>query len=506
MTDGASRPPLGPVRIDAADPRYGDLIKGVNHRFTGSPDHIRIVGSAEQTVRAVQDAVDAGQRIAVRSGGHCLEDFVDGPRTRFLIDLSELDDVFFDPERNAFAIGPGAQLSTVYRALYKGWGVTIPGGSCPSVAAGGHILGGGYGPLTRLHGCVVDYLYGVEVVVVDASGSARKVVATRDDEGALQDLWWAHTGGGGGNFGVVTRYWLRSPEGSHEDSPEPSELLPKPPATVLDSLVTWSWDDLTRDRFRRLMRNHAEWHERNSAPDSPYASLFSVVGAFHRASGAFIMSTQMDAGVPDAERLLQEYLDALDEGVGLRPQHMVRTRPWLESMLHPTLPDTVTGMRSKGKAAYLLKGYTDGQLDVLYDGLTDGHGHMGAGVLFMSYGGKVGTVPPDRTATAQRTAVIKAFYVDLWQNPAEDEEHLRWIRELYRDVYAHSGGVPVPDDASDGTYINYPDGDLADPVWNTSGVPWHHLYYKDNYPRLQRAKAAWDPKDVFRHTLSVELP
>ncbi|MEW2299464.1 BBE domain-containing protein [Streptomyces sp. NPDC006655] len=44
------------------------------------------------------------------------------------------------------------------------------------------------------------------------------------------------------------------------------------------------------------------------------------------------------------------------------------------------------------------------------------------------------------------------------------------------------------------------------PAWNTSGAPWHTLYFKDNYPRLQRIKAADDPADVFRHPRSVRLP
>jgi FAD/FMN-containing dehydrogenase len=71
---------------------------------------------------------------------------------------------------------------------------------------------------------------------------------------------------------------------------------------------------------------------------------------------------------------------------------------------------------------------------------------------------------------------------------------------------ARTGGVPVPNDANEGSYINYPDVDLADPEWSTSGVPWHTLYYKGNYPRLQRVKARFDPKNVFRHPLSIELP
>jgi hypothetical protein len=66
--------------------------------------------------------------------------------------------------------------------------------------------------------------------------------------------------------------------------------------------------------------------------------------------------------------------------------------------------------------------------------------------------------------------------------------------------------VPVPNAENNGALINHPDADIADPSWNTSGVPWHAIYYKDNYARLQRVKACWDPRDVFHHALSIRLP
>ncbi|MEU1879057.1 hypothetical protein ABZ470_17225 [Streptosporangium sp. NPDC020072] len=62
------------------------------------------------------------------------------------------------------------------------------------VAAGGHIAGGGYGRHSRRLGSVVDYLHAVEAVVVDRSGRARTVVATRSPSDPNHDLWWAHTG------------------------------------------------------------------------------------------------------------------------------------------------------------------------------------------------------------------------------------------------------------------------------------------------------------------------
>ncbi len=75
---------------------------------------------------------------------------------------------------------------------------------------------------------------------------------------------------------------------------------------------------------------------------------------------------------------------------------------------------------------------------------------------------------------------------------------------MYADIYRETGGVPVPNAINAGSYINYPDVDLADPAYNKSGVPWHDLYYLGNYPRLQQIKSTWDPRNVFHHKLSIE--
>jgi aclacinomycin oxidase len=197
---------FGPIEVRPGDPRYDSLLRGDNFRFVGRPEEIRVVSSTDQVVNAVSDAVRSGRRVAVRSGGHCFENFTADPEVKLLLDLSPMDAVGFDEKRAAFAVQPGATLGHVYTTLFKGWGVTLPAGGCPEVGAGGHFSGGGYGPLSRRYGSVVDHLYGVEVVVVDRRGRVRPVIATREPGDPNRDLWWAHTGGGGGNFGVVTRY------------------------------------------------------------------------------------------------------------------------------------------------------------------------------------------------------------------------------------------------------------------------------------------------------------
>ncbi|MGK5637695.1 FAD-binding oxidoreductase [Streptomyces sp. URMC 126] len=494
----------GPVTVGPGDPRYRSLThRGRNARFSGSPDLVVVAASAEQVTAAVQQAVDQGRRLAVRSGGHCFEDFVDGPDVRLLIDLSPMTAVAYDARRRAFAVEPGGSLGSVYKSLFLGWGVALPAGATAEVGVGGHILGGGYGALSRRHGLAVDHLYGVEVVVVDARGKARRVVATREPDDPNRELWWAHTGGGGGNFGVVTRYWFRSPDAGGSD---PSRLLPRAPEAVTGFTVSWPWKGLDRRSFTRLVRNHGEWHERNSAPGTRSAGLFSVLMLnTRRSEAAAYLSGQVDSTGPDARRLVDAYVAALGRGVGVEPVVTREELPWLQAAaaVQESAPAAF-----KVKAGYLRRRFTDRQIDVLHDRLAaESAGGLDGTVWLVSYGGRVNAVAPEATAVAQRDSVLKALFVTGWKAPREDAApRLRWVRDLYRAVYADSGGVPAPGDVSDGSFVNYPDTDLADPALNTSGTPWHALYYKRHYPRLQRVKARWDPREVFRHALSVRPP
>jgi FAD/FMN-containing dehydrogenase len=502
--DATAADAFGPVTVRPGDPRYENLLRGNNFRYVGRPDEIRVPGSTDQVVRAVSDAVRSGRRIAVRSGGHCFENLTGDPAVRVLLDLSQMNEVSYDADRRAFAVQPGATLGHVYKTLLVGWGVTIPAGGCPEVGAGGHFAGGGYGPLSRRYGSVVDHLYGVEVVTVDASGRAKVVVATREPDDPNRDLWWAHTGGGGGNFGVVTRYWLRSPGATGTD---PSRLLPPAPQRMFQRVVFWSWEHMTEKVLTTLLRNFGTWHERNSAPGSPNAGLYGILGVTHRVGGNVMLLAQIDADLPNAESIVAGFGAAVTEGVDLAPiADIPRTMPWLHRMTWPGSgePGDVLVRRYKIKAAYLRRSLTETQIAAVWPNLTNATGGQDSGMLLIGYGGQVRTVPPGATATAQRDVVMKAVYQTIWDEEKDDTTNLAWVRAFYHDVYAETGGVPVPGDVNDGSYINYADADLVDPALNTSGVPAHTLYYKDNYPRLQRIKAQWDPRNVFRHALSIE--
>ncbi|MFV2013425.1 MULTISPECIES: FAD-binding oxidoreductase [unclassified Micromonospora] len=494
------------ITVTPADARYQGLVEGFNHRFTGRPEFVRLAGTTAHVVRALNEVVSTDRRIAVRSGGHCFENFTAATDIAVLLDLSPMSGVRYNPGMRAIEVEAGATLGRVYPAMHDAWGVTIPAGTCFEVGMGGHVTAGGYGHLSRQHGLVVDHVYAVEVVVVNASGRAEVLVATRERNDPNRELWWAMTGGGGGNFGVVTRFWLRSPDADGDD---PTRLLPRAPERIRRRDVQWSWDGITEDALTRLIGNYSDWLEHNSDPATPGAGLWSNLIVSHRSAGVISMTAVVDDALPDGEKLLENQLQAMADRTGLThaadKQSVV---PWMASWMPSySWPSDPQG-RHKHKAGYLRRSPSESQLATIARYLSDATYHNPMACLVLTaFGGQVNAVDSDATASAQRDSILKATYSGGgWQSPQDDDRNIDWVRRFYRDVYAETGGVPVPNEVSDGSYIGYPDVDLADPEWNTSGVPWHTLYYKDNYPRLQQVKQRFDPHDVFRHRLSVRTP
>ncbi|MER6030372.1 FAD-binding oxidoreductase [Streptomyces sp. NPDC001851] len=516
---GPSAASADPVTVTPDDARYADLTSGLNQRFTARPERIALPTTTRQVVALVQDAVDRGKRISIRGGGHCFEDFVFNSDVDVVINMSRMNSVSFDEERGAFAVEGGATLLNVYESLYEGWGVTIPGGACYSVGVGGHVSGGGYGMLSRAHGLTVDHLHAVEVVVVDASGRARTVVASRDPGDPHHDLFWAHTGAGGGNFGVITRYWFRTPGSAGRD---PGALLPKPPAEVYVTMASWPWEDVSKAGFIELLDAYGSWLERHSATSSPYRDMCVWLMPNHQSTGDISLIAQLDATVPDAPRLLTGFLTTLNRALGVTDSPGVPERtgathrstyattqrlPWLRATRYvgtvsPTQTDP--NMRGKHKSAFHRKRFTREQIETIYGHLTRSPQHAKiAGLVIPSTAGRIADVAPDATAVAQRDSVMKVTYETYWYDESDDAANIAWVRGIYADVYAATGGVPVPGERTDGCYVNYPDADLSDARHNRSSVPWHDLYYKGNYRRLQEVKRRWDPRDVFRHRQSV---
>lgn len=495
---------VGSPNIAPDDPQYRAVVeKRFNKRYAARPDYVRLASSTDQVIAAVQTAVSEGRRLVVTSGGHCLEGFVSDPDVRVILDVSPMKRVYYDPSMRAVAVEAGATVGEAFRALHDNWGVVVPLGEYPRIGMGGHVVGGAFGFLCRQLGLAADYLHAVEVVTVDEAGRAERVVGTRDAADPNYDLWWAHTGAGGGNFGVVTRYWFRAPNAK---GVEPAELLPRAPESITTFEAEWDWSEMDRPSFLRFMQNHGTWCERNSGADSPFASLWALLEIHRKQFGKIVVRGVSTAG-PDAERQMSDHLAALGDGVGGPKASRMARMSWLEFALDP-FPELFAmppdGVSVKVKDALFRKRFADRQIDVAYDYLTrTDHDVMGGVLGLATYGGRINTIPSDATASAQRGSILDVACNTGWVDPREEAKNLTWVRAFYRDLFADTGGVPVPGDAYDGSFINHPDTDLADPALNTSAVPWFTLYYQANYPRLQRAKTRWDPRNVFRHALSI---
>ena len=490
----ASQTTRASSRIGPDDPRYAEVVdKRFNKRFSAHPDYVQLAHSTEDVVSALEDAVREDRRLVVTSGGHCLENFVADPEVRVIIDLSPMKRVYYEHGIHAVCVEAGATVGETFKALHERWGTMLPLGEYPAIGMGGHVVGGAFGFLCRQLGLAADYLYAVEVVTVDAEGRAKVVVATREESDPNRELWWAHTGGGGGNFGVVTRYCFRS--------------LPKAPESLTTFRAEWSWNDVDRSIFEQLLTNHGTWSERNSDAESPNVTLWTLLELHRKQFGKIVVRGVSTAG-EGAERQIDQYLAALGERT-LAPRNRELARlSWLEFVLDP-FPDLFGmppgGVSSKVKDALLTRRITDHQVAIAYDYLTSSEYDVMGGMLgFATYGGRVNAVAPEATASAQRNAIFDMACNTGWLDPREEEQNLAWVRAFYRDLFADTGGVPVPGDAYDGALINHPDSDLADSALNTSGVPWSSLYYQANYRRLQRVKDQWDPRNVFRHTLSIQ--
>ena len=187
---------------DLLRPGSGDYeaARGVwNGMFDRTPGLIARCADVSDVQSAVRAAAGAGLLTAVRCGGHSLAGFstCDGG---MVLDLSKMREVSVDSEARRARFAGGCLLGSVDTATQKA-GLVFPSGVVSHTGAGGLVLGGGTGWLTRRFGLSCDNVEGFTLVTADGS-----VVRANSRENA--DLFWALRGGGG-NFGVVTEFEVK---------------------------------------------------------------------------------------------------------------------------------------------------------------------------------------------------------------------------------------------------------------------------------------------------------
>ncbi|MFF7244604.1 FAD-binding oxidoreductase [Embleya sp. NPDC008237] len=435
------------------DQGYGVARLGYNELYDDQlPAAVARCTSAADVQSCLDAARGHGVPITARSGGHSYLGY-SVPDGGLVMDLRPMAQVRVQPD-GTVQVGAGARLIEVYAALAQA-GRLMPAGSCPTVGVGGLALGGGIGVLTRKYGLTCDRLVSAEVVTADA----RVLTASECSE---PDLYWALRGGGGGNFGVVTRFTF-----STEPAPALTVFSLRFPAAATASVIG-AWQQWIADAPPELWSNCVV-----SGGTPPTCR----VGGCH-------------VGTADG---LNPLLDRLIAAASTQPtSRSVQAKSYLDAMkymagcandtiaqCHPTFEGGRLPRSSFVAVSRVLPAPLDAQRMVQLMA-----GRTGMDLLLDSMGGAVARLAPDATAFPHRSALATAqIYAST--TPAGQAEATAAV-DAVRDGLEALGAT--------GAYVNYIDANLPD---------WGTAYYGGNLTRLKAVSQQYDPDEVFSFPQSV---
>ena len=437
------------------DSDYETARRGWNHAIDKRPALIVRAASTEDVARAVGFARSEGRQIAVRGGAHSVAGFStcdDG----VVIDLAQLNGVQVDLNSQLAFAGGGTTWKTFDAATQK-HGLATTGGLVSSTGIGGFTLGGGLGHLVRKYGLTCDNLLSVELVTADG-------LVVHASESQNSELFWALRGGGG-NFGVVTKFELA--------------LHPVGPV-VLGGPIFYPGEQATQvmDGWRDLLEDMPEELSTTlgltTAPPVPfipedwhYQKVAAVVGCW--------------AGDPAEGQAIVKPLRALGTPIA----DLLGPIPYVD------LQQLVDPLWEAGAANYFTSAFLDRLPAEAIETLADVHRRSAdlpvqTEVHIHHLGGAVARVPADSTAFAHRSSLLVLNCLARTSDPADLPPHIAWAREA-RDAMATYGKGE--------TYVNFA-GEGGDDNVRTSYPP-------AIYGRLQAVKNQYDPLNLFRFNTNI---
>jgi FAD/FMN-containing dehydrogenase len=438
--------------ICAGDEGWDDAISVWNATVAKVPALVVQPVSTRDVAAAVGFARDHRLLLSVKGGGHNIAGtaIAEGGLT---LDMSRMRDVVVDPEARLAHVGPGCRLQDVDRATQE-HGLATTLGFVSETGVAGLTLGGGFGYLARRFGWAADNLEEVEIVTAD--GEIR--VANRSEH---SDLHWALRGGGG-NFGVVTRFTFRL----HDVGP-----------MVTGGLLAWSADqaDGVLAAYRELTTSAPR--ELTAAViviDAPPAPF--VPEEWH---GKRVIAMVVCHSGTNAEADLAPLRTLGDPVVDL-----VGERPYVaqQSMLDDTDP---AGLNQYWKAEFLSE-LSPEYLDVFGAAALEAPSPLSYSVIF-HIGGALNERADDDGAVGNRDARFISGFSAVWApDDPRSAEHIAWARDGWERIRPFSTG---------GNYVNF---QLAEDDDSRTAAA-----YGPNYGRLRQVKAKYDPANLFRANRNI---
>ena len=422
--------------IDPSHAQYDRHRRVNNGLIDRRPAAIVRATSKHDVQQAVRIAAEREALLAVRCGGHSFPGLstCDGG---IVIDLSQMNEVKVDPEARVAEVGGGALLGDV-DAAGLAHGMVTPAGVVSHTGVGGLTLGGGMGWLSRRFGMTVDSLLGVDIVMAD--GRLLRINAEKEP-----DLFWA-VRGGGGNFGVVTKFFFR--------------LHPLGPVTVR----LWQYPV---SEAAAVLRRY-----RDAIADAPreLTTLFVLLR-----DGLMVMA--VTSGSPRGAELVAPFgkLGSATLLTGGETSFLELQRMFDEQ--------TAWGRRYYSKGGFF--GAIEEPTIAAITEAMQSAPVAEAQIYCLQLGGAVADVAEDETPYAGRAAGHYWIAAATWDNPADDAASVAWGRKASAKLAPLSMRANYVNEQSD------------------TGIA-QSAYGEDKYNRLARLKWRYDPTNLFRLNQNIE--
>jgi FAD/FMN-containing dehydrogenase len=433
--------------ITPDDPGYDQGRQVFYGGFDRHPQVIVQAADADDVARVVTLARDRGLELAVRSGGHSPAGYgtTDGG---IVLDLGAMRALEIDARARTAWAEPGLTAGA-YTTAAAERGLATGFGDTASVGIGGLTLAGGVGFLVRKHGLTIDDLLAAEVVTADG----RRL---RADAQQHPELFWALRGGGG-NFGVATRFQFRL----HPLAQVVGGLLvlPATPEVVAGFVAAAQAAPEELSTIANLM------------PAPPLPFLPADQHGELVVLGVLCYAGEVDPG----QRALAPFRALATPLADLvRPMPYSGMYPPEEEGLHPTaVVHTMFLDRVDGEVA-----------GTILEHLAASDAIMRVAQLRV-LGGAMARVPADATAFAHRGSRIMATVVCFYRGPADKPRHQAWLE----------GFAAALGQGDDGAYTGF--------LGEDGPAHLHQAYPGSTWDRLVEVKASYDPTNLFRHNHNI---
>jgi hypothetical protein len=405
------------------------------------------VANTDDVVRVIELARETGLELAIRCGGHSAagHGVVDGG---IVLDVSDMKAIDIDLDGHTVWAESGLTAVELAQALDE-HGLGIGFGDTGSVGIAGITLGGGVGYLGRKYGLTIDDLIAAEIVTAD--GAILEVDADHDP-----DLFWAIRGGGG-NFGVVTRFHYRV----HDVGQIVGGLLILP-ATV-DTVAGY------------IAAAEAAPEELSTIANVMPCPPMPFVPAEHHGKVVIFGILACVGELEAAERAIAPFRALATPLADLvHPMRYPEIYPPEDPDYHPTAVSRTLFIDHVDRPVAAL----------ILDRLAASDATMRAAQLRV-LGGAIARVPADDTAYAHRDGKIMVNVAVFYDGPDDKPRREAWVTEFADDL----------DQGDEGAYVNFVGDEGVERV--------HAAYPGATWDRLAAIKARYDPTNLFHRNQNI---